>query len=186
MNLWEQAERLSKSRFIPKDFAGKPEDIYFVLDFTEKVGDGELPILQALNGIYFKETGPCMKAHLLLSLVNNPCISPFEGGVKWSTKKTKEDMIVTAYSKVDDKEVSETIKLSDALRAYWKNTTWKTHPEYMLKIRSATLLCRTWASRLLSGLSSEDELLDIFGSTKKETSESNSPDYQLVKQTLNK
>ena len=191
MDLWEESERLSKSRFISRDFRGKPEDIQYVLDFVRNVGG--VSTLQALGGIYFKDDEPCMKAHLLLSLANNPQVSPFEGGIRWKVDKREHDTVVTAFSSVKGEAVSETLRLSDALRAYQRNTTWKTHPEYMLKIRTATLLTRLWASRLLAGLPTDDELCDIKGNTFKESTkqstkktEVESQDYNLVNQILNK
>ena len=176
------AERLSKSRFVPKEFRGQPEDLYFVLDFVERL-KGEVSLLQALRGIYFSNGEPSMKAHLLLSIINNEKISPFKGGITWKVKKTEDDLEVTASVTTKGEVQSETLKLSDAKKAYFRNTIWETHPEYMLKIRTATLLTRTWASYLLTGLSTEDELLDINGNNNNKNSINN---YEQVHSLLNK
>lgn len=174
-------ERLSKSRFIPKEFRGQPEDLYFVLDFVRQL-EGEVSLLQALRGIYFSGGEPSMKAHLLLSLINNEKISPFRGGVTWKVnKKTEGDLEVTASVTIKGKVQSETLRLSDAKKAYFRNTVWETHPEYMLKIRTATLLTRTWASSLLAGLLTEDELIDINGNNNKNPINN----YEQVRSLLN-
>ena len=108
------AERLSKSRFVPKEFRGQPEDLYFVLDFVERL-KGEVSLLQALRGIYFSNGEPSMKAHLLLSLINNEQISPFKGGVTWKVNKTEDDLEVTAtITRKKGGVQNETLKLSDA------------------------------------------------------------------------
>ena len=114
------AERLSKSRFVPKEFRGQPEDLYFVLDFVERL-KGEVSLLQALRGIYFSNGEPSMKAHLLLSLINNEQISPFKGGVTWKVNKTEDDLEVTASVETKGEVQSETLKLSVAKRAYFRN-----------------------------------------------------------------
>ncbi len=55
----------------------------------------------------------------------------------------------------------------------------------MLKIRTATLLTRLWASHLLAGLPTQDELFDIKGESSKDQ-KVETQDYNLVNQILNK
>tara|TARA_B100000315_G_scaffold63885_1_gene58068 strand:+ start:1420 stop:1959 length:540 start_codon:yes stop_codon:yes gene_type:complete len=177
MDKLSQAKMLAKSRFIPKEFRDREEDIFFMLDFVEKLG-GDVSLLQALNGVYFnKNNEPHMKAHLLLALINNEKISNFKGGVRWRVEHQDGDMIVTAVINYGGENKTETLRLSDAKTCY-NNKLWNAHPEYLLKLKTVTLLTRLWASQIFGGLYTEEEDLDINGI--KDTS-----DYNTVHNLLN-
>lgn len=162
-HLHRVATMFSKSQLVPVIFQNNPSNVMIALEMSQRMGCSAMMLMQNMNIIHNK---PSFAAQFLTALVNSSRrFSPLrylwegtEGNDNWSCR-------CRAKSKEDNEECLGTrISISIAKKEGWYDkpgSKWKTIPELMLQYRAATWWARMYASDLLNGMPTEDEVYDI-------------------------
>lgn len=157
---WRMAEALARSKMIPVEYQGKPENTLIAIEVAQRTGASPLAVMQNLYIVHGK---PGWSAQYIIAAINasgkySPLRFAITGDgdektcVAWATDKTGE--------RLDSPPVS--IKMAKDEGWFNKNgSKWKTMPELMLRYRAATLFGRLYAPEILMGMKTADEIDDI-------------------------
>jgi hypothetical protein len=146
------AVSLSKTAFVSKTFAGKPEEITAAILTGQEIG---LEPLSALRSIDIIQGTPAMRAHALRGLVQS------RGHDVWVEKQTATEAIVCGQRKGSEHVQRSVWTIDRASRlGLTSKDNWKKQPEAMLVARATAEVCRLVASDVLLGLPYAIEELD--------------------------
>jgi hypothetical protein len=154
---WALAEeisaRLSKSKLVPKELSGKPEDILITIMTGYELG---LSPFQSLRGINVIKGRPAMSADLIAAQV----MRTGEAEYFQPSKATAEECTYVTRRRGGGKEVSMSFTKEDAVKAglWGNNGPWKQYPAAMLRARAASAIARAVYPEAAFGLYTPDEL----------------------------
>lgn len=161
---WKLAELFAQSELIPAHLRKKPHDVFVALAMASQLGVNPLIVLQS---IYVIGGRAGFAASFTIAMAN--ASKRFRGPIRWKSKGEPgdADFAVTAYATIEatGDEVDATVSMEMARAENWtRNAKYRTMPEHMLRMRSATWLIRLYAPEVLLGLHTADEIEDVEAS----------------------
>ncbi len=154
------AEALSKSRMIPADYQGKPENTLIAIEVAQRTGASPLAVMQNL---YIVHGRPGWSAQYIIAAINaSGKYSPLRFAVTGTGDE--RSCIAWATDRSGERLESPPVSIAMAKKEGWygKNgSKWQTMPELMLRYRAATLFGRLYAPEILMGMRTQDEIEDI-------------------------
>lgn len=164
------AETLAASQLIPKNFQGKPNDVFVAMMWSANLG---VPVLQGIQGIAVINNKPSIYGDLGLAVCMNSGLMEgikeeiIEGSKKAILRGGRETPNLIARCTVRrkgnaDPFVSE-FSVQDAARAgLWeKQGPWTQYPKRMLQMRARAFALRNAFPDRLMGMSFAEEMQDI-------------------------
>jgi hypothetical protein len=162
--LMRLAELLSQSDMVPKDYRGKPANIFVAIQWGAELG---LAPLQSLQNIAPINGRPSIWGDAMLALVQG---SGLLKAFKETIEGTGDSRITVCF--VQRKGFEPQVRkfsVEDAKRAnLWgkvsrdgKPSTWVQYPERMLQMRARGFALRDNFADVLRGMSMAEEVLDI-------------------------
>lgn len=157
----ELATTLAQSQLIPKNFYGKPADVFMSMLLARRMGEDVFTILQ---NVHFVGNKPGWSASFMIARANQSGI--FSTPLTWETTGEGDDMAVTCSATLAQtgQVVSRSASMRMARTEGWtKNPKYNQHglAEQMLHYRSSSLLLRLYAPQVMLGLHTEDEWQDV-------------------------
>lgn len=156
------SEFISNTSLIPKDFRGKPGDIFVAIGKGMEVG---LKPFQALESIAVVNGRAAMWGDALVSLTR-------QSGLCEYIKQEFDESTMTATCRVKRKGEPEEIRTfsrQDAeLAGLWGRNTWKQYPKRMLANRARAFAVRDVFADVLMGMSVAEEVQDYQEPTEKD------------------
>lgn len=167
MKSFEDAQRiaqgLSRSDFVPKEFRGPGgiANCLVAMEMSQRTGAGIFAVMQNLHVIQGR---PSWSASFIAATLNSS--SRFRGAIRYIVEGSGDNL--SCYAEATDAATGEAIKgptitMQMAQEEGWlsKNgSKWKTMPEVMIRYRAASFFGRLYASDLLMGMHSDDEIID--------------------------
>lgn len=155
----ELADRLAKSQLIPKNFQGRPNDVFVAMLWSRNLG---MPIVQGLQNIAVINGRPSIWGDAALAIVK-------ASGLLESFKETLAgmgDSMTATCTIVRKNEVEPYIasfSVYDAkLAGLWgKQGPWKQYPKRMLALRARGFALRNAFPDILLGIGIAEEEQDI-------------------------
>lgn len=170
------AETLAASQLIPKNFQGKPNDVFVAMMWSANLG---VPFLQGIQGIAVINNKPSIYGDLGLAVCMNSGLMEgikeeiIEGSKKAILRGGRETPNLIARCTVRrkgnaDPFVSE-FSVQDAARAgLWeKQGPWTQYPKRMLQMRARAFALRNAFPDRLMGMSFAEEAMDIVDVNEK-------------------
>ena len=162
----ELADRLAKSQLIPKNFQGRPNDVFVAMLWSRNLG---IPIVQGLQNIAVINGRPSIWGDAALAIVK-------ASGLLESFKETLAGMgdSMTATCTIVRKNESEPYTASfsvyDAkLAGLWaKQGPWKQYPKRMLALRARGFALRNAFPDILLGIGIAEEERDTASTASQE------------------
>ena len=166
------AESFSQSQFCPKQYQGKPADVYLAMAYGAQIG---LNPLLAVQNIAVVNGRPSVYGDAMTAIVmGHPETQAYEDGYKADG---------TAYCKITRKGKTVCREFSEAMArraGLWGKDIWAKYPERMLLWRAKGNAIRDLYADVLMGMwsveeardmpqSIEDELLNVTPSTNEPT-----------------
>lgn len=147
------ASALCTTAFVPRHFAGKPEEAAAALMLGDELG---LAPVSALRSIFVIGGTPGMYARTMVALVQS------RGHDVWTETETATKVVVCGRRAGSDKVERSEWTIDRARRAgYTNNKKYETSPEDMLYARAASTVCRRIAADVLSGIPYSVEELEL-------------------------
>ena len=158
------AAYLAKSNIVPKDFQGKPENVFIAIVMGREVG---LKPMAALQNIMVVNGRPSLWGDAVWALIKNN-VTP-EGLVEYARETLIETdprnpvAVCEIKMKRDEKPVLRTFSQADAIKAglWGKPGPWSGYPKRMLQMRARAFAARDAAPDLLKGLAVVEEMADV-------------------------
>lgn len=170
------AKTLADSQLIPKNFQGKPNDVFVAMMWSANLG---VPVLQGIQGIAVINNKPSIYGDLGLAVCMNSGLMEgikeeiIEGPKKAILRGGRETVNLIARCTVRrkgnaDPFVSE-FSVQDAARAgLWeKQGPWSQYPKRMLQMRARAFALRNAFPDRLMGMSFAEEAMDIVDVNEK-------------------
>lgn len=159
--LFQQAERLSESAFVPAHFRGKPENALIAVNIANRVGMDPYSVMKQLYEVH-GTLG--MTGQLAIALVNRTR----EWGPILFTLDEREDGIYGCTACARHRKTSDVaqVYVSAAMvrkEGWGRNKKWETMPEMMFRYRAAAFWARLYAPEALFGLHTTEEIEDVQG-----------------------
>lgn len=152
------ASALCTTSFVPRHFAGKPEEAAAALMLGDELG---LSPISALRSIFVIGGTPGMYAKTMVALVQS------RGHEVWTETESATKVTVCGRRAGSDKTEKSEWTLDRARRAgYTNNKKYETTPEDMLYARAAATVCRRIAADVLAGIPHSVEELELEDETK--------------------
>jgi hypothetical protein len=154
----EFSRMLAKSGMVPKDYAGKPENIMVALQWGAEVGLGPL---QALNGISIINGKPSLWGDAALALVRgHPACAGVREGVEGEGDARFGWCEVTRRGEQPQRR---TFSVADAKKAglFGKSGPWQQYPDRMLQLRARGFAIRDVFPDALRGVITAEEAQDM-------------------------
>lgn len=153
---WRFAQVIAKSKLVPKDYQGEPENVMVAVQMGLDLG---IAPMQALQGIAVINGRPSVWGDLALAVVRasplfewiDEQISPNGEAALCRIKRIGEEPVERSFSMVDAK----TAGLAG------KEGPWRTYPRRMLQMRARSWAMRDAFADVLRGISIREELEDI-------------------------
>ncbi len=184
------AETLAASQLIPKNFQGKPNDVFVAMMWSANLG---VPVLQGIQGIAVINNKPSIYGDLGLAVCMNSGLMEgikeeiIEGSKKAILRGGRETPNLIARCTVRrkgnaDPFVSE-FSVQDAARAgLWeKQGPWTQYPKRMLQMRARAFALRNAFPDRLMGMSFAEEAMDIVDVNEKGEVTSVTPSKRMPK-----
>lgn len=147
------ASALCQTSFVPRHFAGKPEEAAAALMLGDELG---LAPVSALRSIFVIGGTPGMYARTMVALVQS------RGHDVWTEAESATKVVVCGRRAGSDKVERSEWTIDRARRAgYTNNKKYETSPEDMLYARAASTVCRRVAADVLSGIPYSVEELEL-------------------------
>lgn len=162
---WRFATALSKSRIIPEEYRGHPEDCMVALDISSRL---KTPYLMLMQHLYVIKGKPSLDSQMTTSLVNmsNYFVDPLEYEVEGENVRDK-DYRVRAYAvrKATDKVLYGPWITWELVKSEgWfdkAGSKWKSMPEQMFHYRAASWFQRRYCPEITMGMMTSEELRDM-------------------------
>ena len=153
------ARDMAESDIIPKDFRGKPANVFLAIEMAHRLGLGTMEVMQNL---YVVHGTPSLSSKFLIGLANRS--GRFRGGLRFEVTGDGERMAVRCYA--TDRETAEelevTVTMAQAKRAGWtKNSKYVEMPEQMCSYRAATFFVRRYCPEVMLGMMTVDEANEL-------------------------
>lgn len=155
------ATALCTTSFVPRHFAGKPEEAAAALMLGDELG---LAPVSALRSIFVIGGTPGMYAKTMVALVQS------RGHEVWTEKESATAVTVCGRRAGTDHVEKSEWTIDRARRAgYTNNKKYETAPEDMLYARAAATVCRRIAADVLTGIPYSIEELELEEAAKPTT-----------------
>lgn len=157
------ASALCRTSFVPKHFAGKPEEAAAALMLGDELGFSPI---SAFRSIFVISGTPGLYAKSMVALVQS------RGHEVWTETDTPEKVVVCGQRRGSERvERSEWTTARARKAGYTNNKKYETDPQAMLYARAASDVCRRIAADVLAGVPHTVEELELEGAatTKKAT-----------------
>lgn len=182
----QQADMLSKSSIVPKEYQSNPSNCVIAIEMSNRIGVSPMAVMQNLHIIHGR---PSWSSTFIISSINSS--GRFKTNLQFEKKTigkkevtyfttewqgreksrkehkiTIEDASCMAYAtdKDGNRVDGPTVTISMAVKEGWYTKTdskWQTMPEVMLMYRSAAFFGRMYCPEILMGMHTEDEIIDI-------------------------
>jgi hypothetical protein len=153
--LWDFSCKISKSRMIPQNFQGKPEDVFVTCLYGNELG--MTPVV-ALNSICVIQGQVTLKVQTMNAIVRARCPDAI---IEIEQDTIKKVVTVTAKRHKDDAPYSVTWDMERAKALGLANKhNYQKQPVTMLKARALSDALRTVFPDVLSGFYSVEEMAD--------------------------
>lgn len=153
------ASRIAKSGLIPKQYQGKPEDVFACMLWSHTLG---MPIMQGLQSIAVINGRPSLFGDGLLALVMaSGKLEDFKETIEVGANGS-EVATCTVKRKGLATPVTWSFSMDDAKKAglSGKEGPWTKFPKRMLQMRARAFALRSAFPDVLSGLASAEEMQD--------------------------
>ena len=178
------ALKLSTSKFIPKSFQEKPDEILIALEYAANMGMRPLMVMQNLVvvegkpswegkfvGSVIRSCGRFVNMRYVMGEAGVVPVAYAQGAYEPSPRKIDNLPNLTCYVLVNDARTGDEIKgttvsVAMAVAEGWygkKGSKWPTLTEQMLQYRSASFFGRLHVQDILFGMHSADEVADMQG-----------------------
>lgn len=162
--LWRLANMYAKSRLVPQQFQGKPEDCCIALQMAMRLRVDPFMFMQACYVVHGR---PGVESKLAIALANNA--GAFRDRIKFKLEGTGPNRTCTAFAHDADtgERCEQTVSMAMAKAEGWiskQGSKWQTMPDLMLQYRSAMFLIRLHCPEVLMGMQTVEELADVGGS----------------------
>lgn len=158
------AKGLASSELVPKSYQGNIASCMIALDMAQRIGAAPLMVMQNL---YIVHGNPGWSSKFLIATVN-ACGRYTSLRYEWKGQPGTKEYGCRAWS--IERETGERL---DGIWVTWEmvrnenwdtknGSKWKTMPDQMFVYRAAAFWQRAYAPELAMGLSTADELEDIF------------------------
>ncbi|WP_423063875.1 hypothetical protein [Candidiatus Paracoxiella cheracis] len=146
------AEMLAKTSFVPKEFRGKPAEVFCAMVIGANLG---LDYVQSLQNIAFINGRYCIWGDTLLALVkSHPEFEDIQETIK-------NNVATCTVKRKNQSPHTKTFSKADAERAgLWGKNVWLTYPERMLQMRARAFAIRDVFPDALKGLQVREEVED--------------------------
>lgn len=152
------AKALCTTSFVPRHFAGKPDEAAAALMLGDELG---LSPVSALRSIFVIGGTPGMYARTMVALVQS------RGHEVWTETDTPTKVVVCGKRAGSDRVERSEWTIDRARRAgYTNNKKYETDPQAMLYARAASDVCRRIAADVLSGIPHSVEELETVEAEK--------------------
>lgn len=162
------AKGFSASELVPKQFQGNIANCMIALDMADRIGASPLMIMQSL---YIVHGTPSWAAKFLIATVN-ACGRFTSLRYEWKGKPGESDYGCRAWA--IEKSTGERL---DGIWVTWQmvktegwdsrnGSKWKTMPDQMFVYRAATFWQRAYAPELAMGLSTSEEVEDVYDASR--------------------
>ena len=147
------ATALCGTSFVPRHFAGKPEEAAAALMLGDELG---LAPVSALRSIFVIGGTPGLYAKTMVALVQS------RGHEVWTESESATKVVVCGRRAGSEHVEKAEWTIDRARRAgYTNNKKYETSPEDMLYARAAATVCRRIAADVLSGIPHSVEELEL-------------------------
>ena len=157
---WRMAEALARSKMIPVEYQGKPENTLIAIEVAQRTGASPLAVMQNLYIVHGK---PGWSAQYIIAAVNaSGRYSPLRFEMRG--EGNERSCIAWATDRSGERLESPPVSIEMAKLEGWSSkngSKWKTMPELMLRYRAATLFGRLYAPEILMGMKTADEIEDV-------------------------
>lgn len=167
IHAFEAAQRmvkpLAQSNLVPDTFRGNLGDCMIALEYANRIGASPLMVMQNLYVVHGK---PAWSSQFLIACANKSGkFSPLRYRMTGEQGTDSFGCIAWAIDSSGETLDSPEVTVAMAKREGWygKNgSKWQTMPALMLRYRAATLFVRLYAPELTMGISTDDEVRDIY------------------------
>ena len=160
---FEMAKQLSMSTLIPQQFRGKPADVLMAMELSEQMKMSLFVVTQNLDIIHGKTS---WKSSFIISAINSS--GKFKSNLRFEWRGTEDQNTWACRAWViehdNNKLFGTWVSIQMAINEGWfekKGSKWKTMPEQMLQYRAASFFGRLFASDILMGMLSTEEIVDV-------------------------
>lgn len=149
----ELSNVLSKSDIIPKDFRGKPSDIFVAVNWGIEIG---LSPMQSLHSIAVINGRPSVWGDAALALVRG------SGHLEYIEEKQTDTQATCRIKRKGEPEAVYTFTTNDAQKAGLLNKPgpWSQYPRRMMQMRARSFALRDIFTDVLKGIGIADEEKD--------------------------
>lgn len=149
----ELSNVLSKSDIIPKDFRGKPSDIFVAVNWGIEIG---LSPMQSLQSIAVINGRPSVWGDAALALVRG------SGQLEYIEEKQTDAQATCKIKRKGEPEAIYTFSAQDAQKAalWGKTGPWTQYPKRMMQMRARSFALRDIFTDVLKGIGIADEEKD--------------------------
>lgn len=153
---FRMAERLAKSNLVPKEFRGKPEDVFLVITFGAELG---LPPVAALRGMMCINGRPAPYAATLVGVVQASPACKYLRCVSSNNEEATYETLRVGYPSPSQ----ESFTMADAQRAglTQRNQNYQLYPRKMLEARASAALARKVYADICAGVYVAEEVEDF-------------------------
>lgn len=158
------AKAFSASTLVPKEYQGNIANCIIALEMANRMGASPLMVAQNLYVVHGR---PGWSAQFLIASFNQ-CGRFSAIRYEWSGTKGKDDWGCRAWASelsTGEKILGPFVSIDLAKKEGWygkSGSKWQTIPELMLMYRAAGWLVRTHAPEIAMGLSTDEEIRDVF------------------------
>lgn len=159
---YEDAIRISKtlaaSQLVPKDYQGKPENVFVAIAWGQELG---LQPLQSLQNIAVINGRPAIWGDAALAICSER--PDFEDIVETLTGEGEKRVATCTIKRRGRSPVVRTFSVADAKQAgLWsKSGPWQQYPERMLQLRARGFALRDAFPDAMRGFKTAEEVADI-------------------------
>lgn len=154
---------LAASNLVPDTFRGNIGDCMIALEYAQRIGASPLMVMQNLYVVHGK---PAWSSQFLIACANKSGkFSPLRYRMTGKEGTDSFGCVCWAIDASGEMLDSPEVTVGMAKREGWygKNgSKWQTMPSLMLRYRAATLFVRLYAPELTMGISTDDEVRDIY------------------------
>tara|TARA_Y100000593_G_scaffold20067_1_gene40217 strand:+ start:4492 stop:5367 length:876 start_codon:yes stop_codon:yes gene_type:complete len=159
------ADSLATSDCIPKQYQGKPANIFIALQLAFRF---RIDPMMVLSKSYVVHGRIGLESQLQIAIANKS--KAYSGRINWrwsgkaSTRDKDDGWSCIASVFCGEQEVAEELTWYEVKSNGWdRNEAWKRDPRLMMQYRSATRLLKLHFPEVTMGLYTREELVDDFG-----------------------
>ena len=160
---WKFSQAISRSNLIPKAYQGSPENVFVAMTMAEHMHGMDVFFVMQHYNVIQGRGGWSAAAQIALANMHGP----FTGPIQYDVTGSGEKLAVTASGTLASGHIeARTASMEMAKAEGWtKNPKYKSMPEHMLRLRSATLLIRSVCPEVTMGAQSIEEVEDVMYAT---------------------